>query len=322
MICDPAASGNGAARAGGGQMVTAIGELLEREAETAAADALLQSTRDGQGGLLLFEGEAGVGKTALLESIAEHARDVSVAVLRAAGGELEQSFPFGVAGQLLAATVGGLGAHERTTLLDGAASLALAAIDPSARDRPPWANSQEALSARLHGLYWLCAGLAARQPLVLLVDDAHWADDPSLQWLLFMARRMDDMPASLVVATRPVAAGDWPEPLKLLAGQPRATVLHPRRLTAGGSAIVVRRVIGEEAEDVFCAACHAATGGNPFPQGAGRGDRHRRHRSRCCKCLRHPPRRARGNRRLGDGSPWPSVAVGRGSGPSDRGARY
>ena len=50
-------------------------------------------------------------------------------------------------------------------------------------------GTQEALYARLYGLYWVYAGLSARQPIMLAVDDAHWGDDASLQWLLFMARR-------------------------------------------------------------------------------------------------------------------------------------
>ena len=55
----------------------------------------------------------------------------------------------------------------------------------------------------LHGLYWLTANLAAEQPLLILVDDAHWADPPSLRWLAYLAQRLDGLPAALIVAARP-----------------------------------------------------------------------------------------------------------------------
>src|SRR5829696_8868089 len=51
--------------------------------------------------------------------------------------------------------------------------------------------------------YWLCANLAADGPLCLLVDDAHWADAPSLRYLSFLLTRLEELDAALIVATRP-----------------------------------------------------------------------------------------------------------------------
>src|SRR5262249_60522470 len=61
--------------------------------------------------------------------------------------------------------------------------------------------------AVLHGLYWLCANVAAQRPLCLLVDDAHWADAPSLRFLAFLIPRLEELHAALVVASRPHEAG-------------------------------------------------------------------------------------------------------------------
>ena len=84
------------------------GDLLEREAELVAIAGLLDRTAGGVSDVLLVEGEAGVGKTRLLDAVEELARELPVRVLRARGGELEQSFPFGVAAQLLAPAVAAL----------------------------------------------------------------------------------------------------------------------------------------------------------------------------------------------------------------------
>ena len=73
---------------------------------------------------------------------------------------------------------------------------------------PPTAGEAAAPDASftvLHGLYWLCANLAGDEPLVLTVDDAHWADAPSLRFLAFLLPRLEELSLALVVATRPEA---------------------------------------------------------------------------------------------------------------------
>ena len=209
------------------------GELAERDAELAAIADLVERAAGGAGGVLLVEGPAGVGKTRLLQAAVQLADRRALTVLEARGGELEQSFPFGIAAQLLGRAVAALDAPERAAMLSGAAALAVDLVDPgaAAATDAPAATSHEALYARLHGLYWLCAGLAAEEPLLLVVDDAHWADEPSLQWLLFMARRLGDMPITLLLGARLAAGGAWPEPLALLGDERNASRLRPRALS-------------------------------------------------------------------------------------------
>lgn len=109
----------------------------------------------------------------------------------------------------------------------------------------------------LHGLYWVVAGLAERRPLLLAIDDAHWVDEPSLQFAAYLARRLDAIPVALVVATRRGGAADelatsWAEVLSLgpLAQQEVAEVLDA--------------AADSPADDAFVQACHQASGGNPF----------------------------------------------------------
>ena len=195
-------------------------ELFDRDDELAVISDLVKRAAGGSAGILFIEGPAGGGKTRLLEAAAEMAAAEGVRALRARGGELEPSFPFGLAAQLLVPAVSVLEADERGTVLSGAAALAAEIVEPHARVEASEVRTQEAVYARLYGLYWVCAGLSARQPIVLAVDDAHWGDDASLQWLLFMARRAGDLPVTLVVSARPADSGEWPQPLAMLAAEP------------------------------------------------------------------------------------------------------
>src|SRR4051794_15662417 len=177
-----------------------------------------------------------------------------LAVLRARGGELEREIPYGIALQLLERRVAALPPPARERVLRGAAGLAVPFLTEGA------AGAQHAL---MHGLYWVTANLADERPLVILVDDAQWADRPSLAWLNYLAQRVQDLPVVIAVAYRrnePGADGDLIESLEATAGAQR---LAPAPLSR---AAITRVVQGwhEEADEPFCQACADATQGNPF----------------------------------------------------------
>ena len=152
--------------------VSAALELRERRAELRAIEAALEAARRDEGQILLLSGPAGVGKTALLRAAVAAATNSDFLVLGARGGELEQSFPWGVVGQLFASIV-----HDAKEqgggedLLAGDARLAELALSPAAGS-----PSRDADFALLNALYWLCGNLCERSPVLLVVDDAHWAD--------------------------------------------------------------------------------------------------------------------------------------------------
>ena len=133
-----------------------------------------------------------------------------------AGGELERELPFGIVRQLLESTVVAAEAEEREALLAGAAALATPVLFPA----DPEAGAEPSFSA-LHGLYWLDVNLADAQPLLVAVDDAHWADVDSLRWLIYLARRLAGVPLALVLTTRPAEAGPVQELLDELLVDPR-----------------------------------------------------------------------------------------------------
>jgi DNA-binding CsgD family transcriptional regulator len=226
--------------------------LLERDAELRLFEDLLERARSGQGGVLLVEAQAGVGKTELLRMAGSLGEAEGLRVLRARGSELDRTFGFGVVRQLLERLV-----KDSPDLLDDGAESAAAVFTAE----PGETNAEAGLFTHLHGLYWLTANLAAREPLVLLADDLHWADTASLRWLVFLAERVEDLPVLLVCSTRPAEPGADQALIDVLATTAR--VVQPAPLsTAAATVLVQRRLPG--AVDEFAAACHAATGGNAF----------------------------------------------------------
>jgi len=118
----------------------------------------------------------------------------------------------------------------------------------------------------VHGLYWLTAGIAQRAPLLLAVDDLHWADRPSLRFIAHLARRLEGLAVLLVLTVREPRAGTAQDKAQtsMLAAEPGVTVLRPAALGHAASAELVRAALGGTASGAFQAACHELTGGNPL----------------------------------------------------------
>lgn len=228
--------------------------LIERDTELEALRAALASARAERGGLVLVEGEGGIGKTRLLAATAADAAAADVQVLRATGRILEQDMPFGVVRQLIDPILRRAGAREREELLQGAAAL----VRPLIED----AQAGSATSVQ-HGLLWLLVGLSERAPLALLIDDAHLADEPSLRALAYLAARIEDLPVALVVAHRP-AHGAAADVLQHLRALPAASRLQPEPLTRAGVGLLIADAGLAGAAPGFVEACTQAAGGNPL----------------------------------------------------------
>src|SRR4051794_32054522 len=171
--------------------------LLERSGELRAIREGLTAAKSGGGRILALAGPPGAGKTRLLGELRSRASRRGMTVLSARGGELESELSFGVVRQLFVPLLRSLPRRDRSTLLSGAAFLATAVLGLEAESA-----SALAPESAWHGLYWLTANLTDRGPLVIALDDAHWADSASLQWLLYLARRAEALPLVLAVAFR------------------------------------------------------------------------------------------------------------------------
>ena len=135
-------------------------------------------------------------------------------------GSSSGGFAWGVVRQLFEPWLADLGRTERSDLLGGSAALARPVFGFQTVD----VDTPEESFAALHGLYWLTLNIAREVPVVVALDDLHWADRPSLRFAAHLAARVEDLPIVLLATTRPLnskSASD-PDLLARLAGEPAA----------------------------------------------------------------------------------------------------
>jgi DNA-binding CsgD family transcriptional regulator len=240
---------------------TTVPPLLERESERTGIDAALDATAAGDGALIVAEGPAGIGKSRLLELARERAGERGFRLLRARCGEFERDLAYGVVRQLFERALVEADDGERAKLLSGSAGLAAPALGLAA---PEAAAQSDTTFAVMHGLYWLVSNLAGEQPLLLEVDDAHWADPPSLRFLLYLGARLDGVPAALATALRTTEPGVDEPPVLQLRTLAEARYLRPAPLSVEAVGAIVADWLGATPAREFVDACHQASAGNPF----------------------------------------------------------
>jgi DNA-binding CsgD family transcriptional regulator len=233
--------------------------LLERDPELEAIGGALGDAAARTGGVLAVEGPAGIGKSSLLDEACAEASARGMRVLCARGSESEREFGFGCVLQWLERPLASAAPEERQVLLAGSAGLAATVLGLG--DAAP---GGEASFAALHGLYWLCANLCERQPLLLALDDAHWADAASLRFIDYLAARLEGTAIALAVAWRDDEPGADLGPLERVTAAAGNRRLHPGPLSAAASAELVRERLGPDSSEQLCAACHEASAGNPL----------------------------------------------------------
>lgn len=163
---------------------------MGREAESARLDRLVDGVLVGAGGSLVLSGAAGVGKTVLLDVVAERAARRGAKVLIARGVESEAQLAFSTLGDLVTPL---LGRVAELPPVQGAALLGALALGPSR------AGDRFAVCVATWGLL---LAHAATRPVVLLVDDVQWVDASSLQCLGYAARRASKRPLGIVLTSR------------------------------------------------------------------------------------------------------------------------
>ena len=199
--------------------------LLERERELAICRSTLEEALSGHGCVLVVEGQAGIGKTALLRIVRDWAAASGMRVLSASGTAPELRPRLGVIGQLFAE------------------------IDPPVHPSTRGPTLDEVVCA-----------LARSGPVTIVVDDAHWADAPSLRAVMHLVRHIDTLPVIVVIGARP---DDGDGALGRLLADPSVRWVRPNALSGRAVRHLVEQRLGP-ADDAFVDACAAETGGIPF----------------------------------------------------------
>jgi DNA-binding SARP family transcriptional activator len=177
-------------------------DLVGRDEELAILDAIARRAGDAATEIVVVDGEAGIGKTALLRTWAGRRATAGDTVLLASCGQLDQVMPLDALLSALSALLRRLGPDVSAELLgaDAQTIAPLLAAGQAASARPALADGMLGPGVLYAALVRIMARLAERGPLVLVTDDAHLAGQALADWLSF-ARR-EGLPALVVAAVR------------------------------------------------------------------------------------------------------------------------
>ncbi len=228
------------------------GALVAREREVAFLLDAWQRAKQGNGHVALVSGEAGMGKSRLTEALIEQLRGESVRLLRCQCSPYQANtalFPFT---ELLRRSAGlqpdapaaanlarigqwlaGFGRESRTNLLLAAGLLEVESADAlSAMEMTP-GQRKAATLALIEDFVLAPAG--GGEPVLLVVEDAHWSDPTTQALIDRLLQKIDSRPALALITHRPEFKSTWPS-------HPNATVIHCKALGAEQSAALIRQV--------------------------------------------------------------------------------
>ncbi len=204
----------------------------------------MEGVRLGDGGALLLVGEPGIGKTTLLARASMEAEDLRV--IRTSGVEVEKNLPYVSLAEIINPILSGLGALPEAQADAVKAALALGPSPGVSADR----------FATCAAFLRLLTNTAESTPLLVVVDDAQWLDDPSAECLAYAARRLSDTRVGLLAAARPGRDGP-------LLGSREPERLELSHLTADDARTMIRGLAPDAAGSVIDAVVDVAAG-NPL----------------------------------------------------------
>ncbi|HYO41830.1 MAG TPA: AAA family ATPase [Candidatus Limnocylindrales bacterium] len=245
--------------------------LIGRTDELSRLESSLASSLEGRGGAILVAGEAGVGKTRLLAELMAIAEARGATVL--VGGCLvlgDGALPYAPLAEALRALTRTLPPDELEAIL-GAARPELARLVPGLGAHAIDATLGLALGSGQGRLFELLLGvlerLAARAPVVFVVEDLHWSDQSTRDLLAFLVRNLRDAPVLLVLTYRSDELHRRHPLLPFLAElerSGRSDRIEVRPLDRPGTAAQLRAIAGPDVHPALVESIHQRSGGNPF----------------------------------------------------------
>lgn len=207
-----------------------VNDMIGREGQLSRLTGLIDRAPGG-GGAILITGEAGIGKSALIQAATTHARAAGFRVLTCSGVEGETQIGLAGLHELLRVII------DRAEILPERGRAVLFSVFGLG---PRIAPDRLELAQSVHGLL---TALAAEQPLMITLDDAHWMDQPTISMIAFLVQRVSAAPLVMVVARRPEGAAAL-DPLGLdEIVLDRLPETDARALVAGGHPELPGRVL-------------------------------------------------------------------------------
>ena len=231
--------------------------FVGRRRERAVFTAALEQATQGRGSVLLFEGEQGCGKSRLLAELGDQCQAAGIVLLEGRAFDAEGTPPFWIWRAPLTQLSRMASARAVTSMVDPLAAPELAAIRDG-RPAPPGRPTNHL--AVFDALAQPFVGMAETRPTVVLLDDLHWADMASLEFLAYLCRNLTRC-GLVVVGTWCPEIGDR-QAAGLLAPIERSTAAMKMALDPLGSADVSAMLT--DASDPVVGRLVDATGGNAF----------------------------------------------------------
>jgi len=239
-------------------------ELVGRGPELAVLGRCLAEALQGRPQLVLCQGEPGIGKTRLGAELVTSAAGQGVLTAWGLAADSSSAQPYWPWRQVLRAVAEAvdLAAISRARGLD--ADLARLAPEVFSSPAPPADDgSADDRFRQFDAMARLLREVCRQTPLLIVLDDAHWADRPTLLLLQHVARTLADERLLLVVNSRTTEGGHG-ELLTRLTREPLTTAIHLHGLAEPAIRLQLASVVGDDLDDREVAEVEALTGGNPF----------------------------------------------------------
>ena len=241
--------------------------IVDREDEIATLQAIADRDIHGQPALVSVVGEPGIGKTTLARAFLGDRLKQDWLVAWASCSQAEATVGYRAAGAVLRGLVA---AVDDPAAIVGRDTLAtLSAVIPELDDRAAQvsviddARRLAIFDAAAHVVRQISGG----RPLAIVIDDAHWADRPSLLLVGHLLRHCQDVPITTLIAYRDAEVADahplssW---LSQMSSVCRIDSVRPKRLSSSATSALLGALHGQGAPEEFVSAMHLATGGNPL----------------------------------------------------------